>query len=352
MPHFDMVDTSNNNGVMAYSNWRSMKKYGVRAMVAKLSEGTFFTDQTAKTSIRNAVKAGLHVNGYHFARFTTTGGAKAEAQMAARCAYNAGLGKDSVIVLDFEATNLGWNRNAANIKAWISEVHRMGYPKTDVYTMGSWINSMPLNNAGRGGWIANYPGNPTGLNFYKSYMGWQWTSNKHFAGCYGGFDVSQMYSSYYYGSAAKTTKAKPKKATYYQYNPKVIYSRVGINRYKDVEFKHKVDSFPAQTVFEIAKLVKYGKITRFQLANGYYITANTDRVNRLYFLPGSKIKRVKSVRGTHRFKDVNLHHTVDWQPAGTEFDVAEVVAHGDTSRIRLANGMYISGNKQINSFVK
>ncbi|WP_225430716.1 GH25 family lysozyme [Levilactobacillus brevis] len=87
--------------------------------------GTYFTDQTAKPSIRNAITAGLHVNGYHFARFTTETGAKAEAQMAARSALKAGLGKSSVIVLDFEATNSGWNQNSKIVKAWINEVHRM-----------------------------------------------------------------------------------------------------------------------------------------------------------------------------------------------------------------------------------
>ncbi|MCT3579811.1 Lyzozyme M1 (1,4-beta-N-acetylmuramidase), partial [Levilactobacillus brevis] len=136
MPHYDVVDTSNNNGTMTKANWLSMKKYGVKAMIAKLSEGTYFTDQTAKPSIRNAIAAGLHVNGYHFARFTTAAGAKAEAQMAARSALKAGLGKNSVIVLDFETTNSGWNQNSKIVKAWINEVHRMGYPKTDVYTMG------------------------------------------------------------------------------------------------------------------------------------------------------------------------------------------------------------------------
>ncbi|WP_394879035.1 glycoside hydrolase family 25 domain-containing protein [Levilactobacillus brevis] len=63
MPHYDVVDTSNNNGIMTVANWRSMKKYGVKAMIAKLSVGTYFSVQTAKPSIRNAVDAGYHHNG-------------------------------------------------------------------------------------------------------------------------------------------------------------------------------------------------------------------------------------------------------------------------------------------------
>ncbi|WP_411431572.1 DUF5776 domain-containing protein [Levilactobacillus brevis] len=77
-----------------------------------------------------------------------------------------------------------------------------------------------------------------------------------------------------------------------------------------------MDSFPAGTVFAIAKVVTYGKITRFQLANGYYITSNQTNVNRLYYSVDGGVKRVKSVRGTHRYKDKALKHVVDWQPAG------------------------------------
>ncbi|WP_203643004.1 GH25 family lysozyme [Levilactobacillus andaensis] len=350
MPRLDMVDISNNNGYMTVANYKSMMKYGVKAIVQKTSEGTYFTDKTAKTNVANAVKAGLHVNGYHFARFTTVAGARAEAQMATRCALAAGLGKDSVIVLDFESNNKGWATNSAIIHAWVKEVKRMGYPKTDVYTMGSWTNSVPLNNSGRGGWIASYPGNPNGMNLFKSYNGWQWSSTHKFPGVYGGIDVSQMYSDYYYGSAAKV--AKPKKTVYYDYNPKVVYARTEIKRYKDKEFKHPVDSWPAHTVFEVMSLVKYGKVTRFKLANGLYITANEAYVNRLYYVAGGKTKRVKSVSGTHRYKDKSLHHVVDWWPAGTTFDVQKVVKDGNATRIKLSNGMYISGNKLINSFVK
>lgn len=43
---------------------------------------------------------------------------------------------------------------------------------------------------------------------------------------------------------------------------------------------------------------------------------------------------------------------IDNFKAGTQFDVKKVVKYGHTSRIQLGNGMYISGNKLINKFVK
>ncbi|WP_225430714.1 hypothetical protein [Levilactobacillus brevis] len=58
---------------------------------------------------------------------------------------------------------------------------------------------------------------------------------------------------------------------------------------------------------------------------------------------------MKSVRGTHRYKDKALKHVVDWQPAGTEFDVAKIVKHGDTTRIQLANGLLSVATKRLTS---
>jgi len=49
---------------------------------------------------------------------------------------------------------------------------------------------------------------------------------------------------------------------------------------------------------------------------------------------------------------VGLKKVVDWFPAGTEFSVKEVVKYGEVTRIKLENGMFISANKLINSFVE
>ena len=44
----DMVDVSNHNGNMYVSDWTGMRdKYGVKSMVTKISEGTFYKDYTA-----------------------------------------------------------------------------------------------------------------------------------------------------------------------------------------------------------------------------------------------------------------------------------------------------------------
>ncbi|KRK74792.1 Lyzozyme M1 (1,4-beta-N-acetylmuramidase) [Companilactobacillus alimentarius DSM 20249] len=88
----DMVDVSNNNGAMTVSNFKDMHdNYGVKAMVTKISEGTSFKDTTAAGNIAAAKSAGLYVNGYHYARYSSVSGAKAEADYAAKLAQADGF---------------------------------------------------------------------------------------------------------------------------------------------------------------------------------------------------------------------------------------------------------------------
>lgn len=149
------------------------------------------------------------------------------------------------------------------------------------------------------------------------------------------------------GSSAKSAKAE-----YFDWRPHWIYTKKTVKAYKS--------SDQVGTGKNIAK--SYGKGTkletkaqdghRFQLLNGLWITANQDYVNNLYYTPGSKVKVVKSVKGTNRYKDLALDKKVDGFKKGTEFSVKEVVKYGHTSRIKLGNGLYISGNKLINSYVE
>lgn len=152
--------------------------------------------------------------------------------------------------------------------------------------------------------------------------------------------------------ASATAKAKPKKAEYFTWRPHWIYTKKAVQAYKSPSQvgtgKNVVKSYAQGTKLE----TKAQDGHRFQLLNGLWITANKDYVNNLYYTPGSKVKVVKSVKGTGRYKDLALKHKVDSFKAGTEFTVKKVVKYGHGSRILLDNGLYISGNKLINSFVE
>lgn len=74
--------------------------------------------------------------------------------------------------------------------------------------------------------------------------------------------------------------ASTKKPTYLT-AAKQVKAVTSVTRYHDKAFKKKEKKFEKGTIFDIDKVVKYGKITRLQLGNGLYITSNADYVNKI-----------------------------------------------------------------------
>lgn len=199
----DMVDVSNHNGNMTTAEYVSMRNnYGVKAITAKISEGTYYQDPYAATNIANAQAAGLYINGYYFCRYTSVESAKQEAQFAVNTAKADGLPVNAVLCADIEASqqaSLSRSTNDAAIQAMKEVVESAGY-RFDVYSMSSWgDNHISWSNIK---WIANYPYNVTTDRYTKGHA-WQWTDKQHFADSYGGFDASQLYDDYYTGGLNK-----------------------------------------------------------------------------------------------------------------------------------------------------
>lgn len=359
MPRYDTVDLSNNNGVISSVTYSDMKVKGVKTIIHKISEGTYFYDRFAQTNLNAAKAHGFATHAYHFARFTTVAGAKAEAYWAVHCAKIAGLKKGSVLVLDYEANNLGWARNYANQKVFKAVVTAAGY-RYDIYTMGSWINSMPINNNGRAGWIANYPYNATGMKLYSSYNAWQWTSGAKFAGSTSHFDVSVDYAGFYTKGTTATQSAKPKRTgKYFDWQPTWLLVKYDVKAYKTASAvgsgKGVVKVWRSGKSVHVKRLIKSSKskVTRFELTDGTYITGSQDYVTNLYYTTGKHGiagKTVVSLHGTGRYRSTKFSkkNLVDTLPKGTRFDVKKIVKAGDTTRLKLSNGLYISGNKTIN----
>lgn len=195
----DMVDVSNHNGYMTTANFVDMRNnYGVKSVVTKISEGTYYSDYTAANNIATAQEAGLYINGYHYAKYKTESQAIAEADYASALAKQDGLPIGAVLVADVEDSSqagLSKSQMNANNKAFMNQVAKYGY-RSDVYTMGSWVNNRFVVPAGTG-WIASYPYNASGKSWYSSNNGWQWGSTYQFQGSYGNFDVSQLYNDFY-----------------------------------------------------------------------------------------------------------------------------------------------------------
>ncbi|CAJ1195271.1 hypothetical protein CPR19088_GLDEOEPO_02375 [Companilactobacillus paralimentarius] len=193
----DMVDVSNYNGDMTVANFQDMyNNYGVKAVVTKISEGTSFKDSTAANNIKTAQAAGLYINGYHYAHYSSVAGAIAEADYAAQTAKADGLPSGAVLVADVESSEQSassTSQNDADNAAFMNEVAKYGYRST-IYTMGSWVGSVMSVDQG---WIASYPYDPTGQDWYTGNHGWQWSSTYQFSGSYGNFDVSELYDSFF-----------------------------------------------------------------------------------------------------------------------------------------------------------
>lgn len=194
----DMVDVSNHNGYMTVGNWTDMRNnYGVKSMVAKISEGTYYKDPTAATAISTAQKSGIYVNGYHFARYNTAAGAVAEGDFAGTTAKADGLPVSAVLVADVEAqeqTYASYQVNTMNNQLFMDQVAKYGYRST-VYTMVSWSGYRFADS--QVGWEASYPGNPYNLHYFTNKHAWQYSSKMQFNGSYGNFDVSELHDNFF-----------------------------------------------------------------------------------------------------------------------------------------------------------
>lgn len=203
----DMVDVSNNNGAMTVANFQDMyNNYGVKAAVTKISEGNSFKDATAANNIKTAQAAGLYINGYHYAHYSSVAGAIAEADYAAQTAKADGLPNGAVLAADVESSEQSASsvsQNNADNAAFMNEVAKYGYRST-IYTMGSWVGS--VMNVDQG-WIAAYPYDPTGQDWYTGNHGWQWSSSYQFSGSYGNFDVSELYDNFFTSYQSTTGSA-------------------------------------------------------------------------------------------------------------------------------------------------
>lgn len=174
----DGIDISNHQGVISTNDFRAAKsQMGIKYVVQKLSEGTYYQDWTASQNIANARAAGLYVNGYHFNRSYTANQAIAEGRYAALMAQRAGLPKGTVVANDIEADQQTWvskSQNDYNNILWAAELHKAGY-RTDTYTSESFRGNITVSQGS--GWIAYYPYNPTGLFLYTGYHAWQFSDH-------------------------------------------------------------------------------------------------------------------------------------------------------------------------------
>ena len=159
------IDVSSHNGDVSVEDYRALARQGVGGVVVKLTEDTWYNNPKAPSQVRNAQIAGLQVSTYHFSRYTTEEEARAEARFYIEAAQRLNLPKSTVMVNDFEDSNMLPNINR-NTQAWVNEMRKYGYNNLMFYTSASWLDE---NNLGYRGpvstsqfglenfWVAQYP---------------------------------------------------------------------------------------------------------------------------------------------------------------------------------------------------
>ncbi|MGX7388959.1 GH25 family lysozyme [Carnobacterium divergens] len=199
LPNKDFIDVASHQGSISTNDYQIIKNEGVKGVSVKLTEGTSYVNPYAQAQINNAKAVGLQVSAYHFSRYISVQDAKNEANFFVNTAKRFGLSTDTLMVNDAEASEFMRDKLTNNVfnKAFDDQMRSYGFKNTEIYTMGSWVNTRFNINDGEG-WIANYPGYPTStMNLYSNRSAWQFASDYQFIGINNtgtkNFDVSVDY---------------------------------------------------------------------------------------------------------------------------------------------------------------
>lgn len=210
-PKVSFIDVShhNSNYGLPLSFYQTIKAGGVKGVVVKVSEGSYYLDPAASVNIANAKQAKLIVNAYHFARFTSVASAEKEADWFDKKLKVVGFdkNKDGYVTVDVEDANLSKDPSTLTkyVNAFYDEMKKLGYNRIDIYSGSYYYNSRlkPKELKISKPWLASYPSNPQAgkptANFTNGKGAWQWASDYKFIGMssFGYFDVSEDYAGKY-----------------------------------------------------------------------------------------------------------------------------------------------------------
>lgn len=202
-PPVDFIDVASYQGDLSFNDYENMKKYGVRGVVVKLTEGTTYKNPNARIQINNAKAAGLKVSAYHYSWFTSKKQAEEEADFFAQTAKELGLDGNTVMVNDAEngIMNNGYATDNSIYFA-LRLINQHKFNNVIHYSYANWFNSGVLNKDKldrQSVWVAQYPNEPScNTLLHTDTAGWQWTSQVVFPEISGKrFDTNVDYLGYF-----------------------------------------------------------------------------------------------------------------------------------------------------------
>lgn len=154
--------------------FQALKNAGCKGVVIKLTEDTDYINPKARNQVANTKALGMKVSAYHFARFTSVGGAQAEANYFLNALKSHGVGTDAVVVNDFEATHA----SVAALNAFYGPLEAAGYKNIAIYSMRSWFTAGYFSGVRGLKWVAEYGRSSCSI----ACDAWQYTSTASIAG--------------------------------------------------------------------------------------------------------------------------------------------------------------------------
>ncbi|MFC4653063.1 GH25 family lysozyme [Lactococcus nasutitermitis] len=294
LPRKDAIDIASYQSWMTQSDFNQLKAQGVKTVIIKLTEGTYYQNPYAKSHIQMARNAGLNIATYHFAIFGNTSNqtsannaATNEATYYANMAKSLGLTNSTVMIEDAEYSGTAsgvWNQASQN---FTNRLKNQGYSNIRYYASKSWVESKIINPTTFGNknmWVAQYLyGKPSNTNLQNTQYGaWQYTSQMYFTNfsAQKPIDTNIDYGNIFKAPAASTTHQE----VYRMYNPNSGEHFYTTNSYEATQLSKT--GWHHEGIGWESPLTKNNPVYRLYNKNGgyHFYTLNNNEKNKLVSL--------------------------------------------------------------------
>ena len=211
----DAVDVSSYQSKLTLTHYKVMKNSGVKTIIVKVSEGTYYKNPYAKTQIANAKAAGLKVAVYHYATFGNSSAGASEGRYLASAMKSLGLAKNTLVFADMEDSTTMKSQVKNGLNSFWSALNSNGYTNHGVYVYQSYpYRDAVISTVGKARtWLAQYPYSPTRGGYYETqwknqgYGAWQFSSTAHVYGYWnlGNLDLSTDFNGLLTNGSSTTT---------------------------------------------------------------------------------------------------------------------------------------------------
>ena len=255
---------------MTQNDYTQLHNLGIKGVVVKVTEGTYYTNGIAANQIKFARNAGMVVSAYHYATFDSASAAVAEANYFANRLDSLNVGKNVTVVADIESDAVSGDI-AGNLTAFWQTMTQRGYQNHVAYTMRYYkhLDALTSTTGKDRTWIAQYPYTPSANSLWDQDFGaWQFSSTGHLPGHSQNLDVSIDYQGLFTReNGAASTSTAPSSVSY---DP--IVSQKTVSYSGSLDQSVRADGLYASAPFYTSAATSVGN-TAAKAYNGAHFTA-------------------------------------------------------------------------------